>query len=253
MFLFKKKKLVLDCFTYRPDVYAYFPIERASKNMPEWWKNTPPTAAMDNINLVEIPTIKSCVGLINYYSNAISIPMWSDCKIVTSIERNEINWFFSDLKTNCVSHHHSQNGNYFHNSTSVYAHMKINSPWAFKCNEDIKFVFTGNTWAIDNPERIVIPPGVIDFKYQNSTNINMFVKIDDNSAIFNANTSLVHVFPMTEREIDIRNHHVSEKEFDDILDMSRTNYFSKSYLKHRTHLKNKEKSSKCPVSSLFKT
>ena len=57
MFLFKKKKVVLNCYTYRPDVYSYFPIERSSKHIPEWWKKLPNQVLLNfNESLLKIGT-----------------------------------------------------------------------------------------------------------------------------------------------------------------------------------------------------
>ena len=38
-FFFKRKEIVLDCFTHRPDTYEYFPIEKSTKHFPQWWKD----------------------------------------------------------------------------------------------------------------------------------------------------------------------------------------------------------------------
>jgi hypothetical protein len=67
MFLFKKKKVVLDCFTYRSDVYSYFPIQKASSAMPNWWKKMPATFCPDPTGLAEFPTMRSCSGFLSYY------------------------------------------------------------------------------------------------------------------------------------------------------------------------------------------
>ena len=252
MFLFKKKKVVLNCYTYRPDVYSYFPIEKSSKHIPEWWKNLPNQIYLTEDTFMQAPTMKSCVGFVNYYNCAIAIPMWSDCKIITNTQKNEINWLFSDQATIAMSHHHGQKGEYLLNSESSYAHMKIDTPWLFQCEEEVNFLFSGNTWSLDTPEKIIIPPGIINYKYQNATNINMFIKMDNTISLLNAGIPYVHVFPMTEREIEIKTHFVDYQQYMAIYSTGVTNFFNKSYYKHKKIMQDKEKLSKCPVSHLFR-
>ena len=252
MFFLKNKKIILECYTHRPDVYEYFPIQRASKAIPEWWKKLSSNLYLTPDKFVELPTMKSCAGFISYYNSSISIPMWSDCKIKTDLKEDSINWLFSDSKTNAVSHHFGQMGEYFNSSNSRYAHMKINSPWRFKCKEEINFLYSGNTWSLDNPETIIIPPGVINYKYQFSTSVNMFVKMGNDITVLNAGSSLVHLFPLTEREVEIKIYLIKEEEFHRMNDMGTFNFFTKSYYKHKNIMREKEKQSKCPISGFLK-
>lgn len=253
MFLFKKKKVILDCFTYRPDVFSYFPIEKATNALPDWWKKMPSTFNADSIGLVEIATMKSCAGLLGYYNNAISLPLWTDCRIRTSEEDDTINWYFSDGATVAIPHDFRQKGEYLSNPILRYTHLKIVSPWIINCKEDINFVFSGNTWAINNPEQIVIPSGVVSYKYQSVTNINMFIRLNSiQIASLDAGSSLVHIFPMTEREVEIKTHFIEEKQFKNIENLGANNFRTKSYFKHKHFRKEAEKAGKCPVSGFFK-
>lgn len=253
MFLFKKKKVILDCFTYRPDVFSYFPIEKASASMPEWWKKMPATFLPDPIGLAEFSTMRSCAGFLGYYNNAISLPLWTDTRIRTDEKEDTLHWHFSDLITEAFPHDFRQKGDYLSNPMSRYAHLKIVSPWILNCKEDINFVFSGNTWALDNPEQIIIPPGVVSYRYQSVTNINMFIRMDNTQiASLSAGSSLVHIFPMTEREVEIKTHFVDEKDYKNMQNLGANNFTTKSYFKHRQIRKEHEKTGKCPVSGFFK-
>ncbi|MEN9389820.1 MAG: hypothetical protein RLY61_904 [Candidatus Parcubacteria bacterium] len=253
MFLFKKKKVVLDCFTYRSDVYSYFPIQKASSAMPNWWKKMPATFCPDPTGLAEFPTMRSCSGFLSYYNNAISLPLWTDTKIRTSVKDDIMHWHFSDGVTQATPHDLRQKGEYLTDPMAPYTHLKIVSPWIFHCKEDIQFVYSGNTWALNNPEQIIIPPGVVNYKYQSVSSINMFIRMNGTQiASIDAGTSLVHIFPMTEREVEIKTHIIEEKDFRNMENLGANNFTAKSYFKHKHLIQEHEKTGKCPVSGFFK-
>lgn len=251
MFLFKKKKVILNCYTYRSDVFAYFPIEKATKSFPNWWKELPNSYSPDGLQ--EVGTMKGCAGFTSYYQNAISLPLWSDCIIKASESEKSFEWAFSDHATEVSPHSPEQIGNYLRDGNSTYAQMKIISPWALHCDEEINFVFSGNPWAMSNPERVIIPPGVVNYKYQFVTNINLFLRvIGDQTTKLDAGSSLIHIFPMTEREVEIRSHFVDKKEWNALTELGTRNFSLKTYYKHRQVLKDREKAGTCPMSSILK-
>ena len=49
MILFKKSKIVVDCFTYNTTVKELFPIARAINFFPDWWKQMPKEHMIDNL------------------------------------------------------------------------------------------------------------------------------------------------------------------------------------------------------------
>jgi hypothetical protein len=51
MFIFKKKKLSLDCFISNNNIAELFPICHTIKKMPEWWRSIPKTTEIQNIGL----------------------------------------------------------------------------------------------------------------------------------------------------------------------------------------------------------
>ena len=60
MFLFKKRKIVVDAFTARPAIFDTAKIQEATKFLPEWWKNLPSKVkdVLSNKIEVEYPTLK---------------------------------------------------------------------------------------------------------------------------------------------------------------------------------------------------
>lgn len=247
MFFFKRKEIVLDCFTTRPDVYTYFPIQPASKLIPDWWKKLPSNYTTNGLD--QNPTLKGCVGFIDYHSTAITIPLWTDLSFKTTESNQHVEWLCADRTTLIQAHDIAQFGLYL--KGNKFIHLKIVSPWLFNCKEDIKFVFSGNNWSLLTPQDLIIPNGVTNFKYQNSVNINMLLFFRGNQILkLNANSPLIHIFPMTEKNIKLKTHLVGEEEYSKISQLYATNFFYKNYFRH----KNLAKSTKrCPMSSILKS
>jgi len=247
MIFIKRKEIVLDCFTTRSDVHTYFEIQPASKLMPDWWKKIPSNYTTNGLD--ENPTLKCCAGFIDYYSEAISIPLWTDISFKSTQSNKLVQWMSSDKTTEVQFHHMFQLGDYLSDSRSKYIHMKIVSHWLFSCKKDIKFLFSGNTWSLDNPQDIVIPTGISDFKYQCFTNINMLLFFNNVQTFkLNAGSSLIHLFPITDEKIKIKTHLIGEEEYSKISYLHGTNFFSKNYFRRKNKIK---KLKKCPISTIL--
>jgi hypothetical protein len=208
---FKKKKIVLDCFTTVPAVYDNCKIDYGSKYYPEWWKDTPKV-------LNEFNTIKSCRAFIDYYKRGIVIPSWFEAD-VTLFERGNIEnkWFTMKYSNDYVDLSQSHDSVQFLNfARDTGRNIKIKSPWAFKCNKDIGFSWTQPTWSMrDIFKHFSLLPSVMNFKYQHHTHINFYIQLEDSPVTVTIPplTPLVMLHPLTEEKVEIKNHLVDEKEF----------------------------------------
>jgi hypothetical protein len=111
MFFFKSKVIHLDCFTSKVIPHNLFPIDYTHKFFPQWWKDLP--KVLDNPNQFwGMNTAKTCAGLNNFYSNGVTIPLWSD--LLIQINGQNIKWQFSDRITETSNHPLKQLGNYLH-------------------------------------------------------------------------------------------------------------------------------------------
>lgn len=240
IFLFKKKKLHLDIFTYRPEVMEFYPVDYATKFYPEWWKKLPREFEPEQ-TFWPMSTMKRCTGFTEYYKNGIVIPMWSDMAIKT--HPLEFNWHFADRLTECDSHPYEQMYGYL--DPSQYKHLKIVSPWLFKCKEEVNFVWTQPTWNFERVSDIIIPPAVVNYKYLSGTNINLFVdKREEKKFILHAGQPMVNLLPMTERTVVIHKHVVTKKEYDSLNLHSYQSTYVNKYKNNRDLSKAKEK--QCP-------
>jgi hypothetical protein len=56
--------------------------------------------------------------------------------------------------------------------------------------------------------------GVLDFKYQNGTNINFFLNNTiRNQVLLEAGTPMLHMIPLTEKKLEIKLHLIEEIEY----------------------------------------
>ena len=211
MIFFKRKEIVVDCFTNINTVHEFFPIQESSKFLPDWWKNTPKYSLTNNAySLLDQKTIKSCDGLIDTYREGFMIPLWSD--LLINIKDKILNCVFADSKTISDSHSSLQWNTYADPNT--VGHLKIISPWVFKTNKNVKFFFTKPYWNYKVIEDFSILSGTVSYKTIHDTNINMFINLEkDKNLIVEANSPIVHIMPLTENKIIIKNHLVDDKEF----------------------------------------
>jgi hypothetical protein len=243
MFLFKKPKLVIDCFTDRPDVFNFSKIDYAHKFYPDWWKQTPKSYVK---SFYEIPTIKKCTGIIDTYKYGAIVPLW--CDLALYVKNKEYQWQFSDFKTK-QSIHPSKQWDKFTNPTN-YGHLKIGSPWHINCKNDTKFYWTFPFWnnTIDIPYQVM--PGMLEFKYNHSININIMINLQKDF-IHNIKvlTPMAHMIPLSDKKLVIKHHLISETELNNL---SNTNIstFTNRYQTHKNNMDKQE--SKCPFVFLRK-
>jgi hypothetical protein len=211
--IFKKSVLNIDCFTNNPSIFEFSPITLANKNFPSWWKKTEKSFNYENVNsgiVHDVPTIKTCDGLLNLYSEGIMIPLWSDLIVETNSSGEWRYQYSSDENGPLVSHDKMQLGNNFGNAI----HIKIISPWMIQEKTGVKFLFTGAVWNYkDQMFDLNIVPGCMEFAKQHSTHINFFVPKRNSRLELSGKQPLVHLIPLTEKKIVVHNHLISDEEF----------------------------------------
>ena len=243
MFLFKKKKIVLDCFTYNSSAYEYGKIERASKFYPDWWKNTP--RKHDKNPIGTSTTIKTCPGLIENYQYGVMLPLWSDLNIFINSAEKSCSWQYADNNSRIESHPPIEWDKYVDPSTHI--HLKMDTPWVFKCKEDVPFMYMKPYWNYQPFSSISVPTGILNYKYQHTTNFNMFVNATLDAHIeLKHGDPLAHMIPIDNREVIIHNHLIDDKEYAKFFTRLKFNGNYNAIKKLR-----QEKESKCPFHSLW--
>jgi hypothetical protein len=208
MFFLRKKKLIVDAFTSSPNAHRFFPIQKAHKFMPSWWKNMNNSFShKTDIGLtIQRPTIKRCEGLMSLYQEGFVIPLWSDVVIETA--NNSVKYAFADDTSQIGNHTAEQMTAEFQN----YIHAKFISPWRLTEKSGLKFLFLQPSWnQINFLFEMHVVPGVVDYKYQHTSNINVLMARNKRFSLA-AGEALAHIIPISEHDIDIRTHLVDENE-----------------------------------------
>jgi len=223
----KEKEIVLNCYTYRADVYNYFPVVETKKTFPTWLKKVKNSYFNSKDDYFE--GLKSCPAFIEYFTKGFVLPMWSDLSLeVGPSGSDSYKWQHSDRRSEISIHPYIQTGL----SEQEYQHLKLCSPWGFSCSEEVKFLFSAPSWRFgDLPSTVEILNGVVNYRTNAGTNINMLVKRtgEQQKFIIKAGTPLVHVIPLTEKKVIIKTHLVNKETWDSVLSVgARTSFSSKA-------------------------
>jgi hypothetical protein len=207
-FIFKKTKIVLDCFITDQRIIELFPIQKSSNVLPNWWKALPKEVNFENC-LVPISTIKRCPGFKDLFSNSLTIPSWGEYKLFLDSNTN-FSYISPNHKIEAMSHSNAQ----FQNAFKDHGHLKLISPWFLKEKQGVKFNMIQSVWHFHDPSEYLIPPGILEFKYQHATHINLISKVNSTKKEINiaAGDPLVHLIPLSDKEIDVKLHVISDKE-----------------------------------------
>lgn len=238
LFKQKPKPLVLNFYTDMKEVFDFAKPVKAAKTIPDWWKELPKDLVKDPV--VPESTMKRCVGFTELFQHGFVLPLWSDFNIdIAPVGASGARWAFSDRRFSAGIHPPEQRGSFL--PEEHYQHVKLTCPWYAHCDEEVNWMMTTPMWNLEAPDKVIIPPAVVDFTHQGSMNVNMFFVRDANPYIhkFAQGQALLHVVPLTERPVEYRYHLVSREE----LDKYRTVHlwFTNKYANA------KSRAQKCPV------
>jgi hypothetical protein len=249
IFFFKSKILNIDCFTCEAHTMKYTPVDYTHKFYPEWWKKLEkniPHKKFSNISTLSRNTMKGCVGFVNFFQNSITLPLWSDLCISMPTETKQYDVIFSDNRSIIERHDNDLMEGLI--NPKDYVHVKIVSPWQFSCKEDIQWAWVQHTWNFKPIDQIIIPPAVIDYKYQSGTNVNFFAARRQKEYLIPVGQPLVNIIPLSDKKIKIHRHLVSYEEHNRIIKSGIPISFRDKYktLKKIVIQKENENKKKCP-------
>jgi hypothetical protein len=246
MFWFKRKKLVIDAFTTHAGVYNFYPITHMKDAYPDWWKKLPPAVNETTPYGVSVPmaTIKKCDGLLALYARGFNIPLWTDLIIKTQTNgaySYQVALNISASGGESEQHSFSQMGPEFND----LIHFKLCNAWNFSEKTGVEFHFTSAWWnQIKLLPYMHVPQAIVNYKYQISTEINLFFSKIDQTIELAAGQPMIQLIPLTEHDMDIRCHLISQQEMDKRNALHQNTTFQNSYKLKKRALQDKEK--KCP-------
>ena len=200
------KEIKLKAYTTDKTVYDFAkPIYKPPT--PNWLKNLCPVKHIDPLTElpVVIPTAQTCPGIRDYLRKAIVLPAWYDFHIIV---RPNGTYDISGKQFNEIATTHPlfQLGSEFVKDDNLIL-LKLSSPWNLSCDEDVEFLygpaFYNSSFFIEND--VLVPPGIVNFKHQHSTNIHLTLKVRKETYRIDVKmgTPLVSLVPITDRNIKI--------------------------------------------------
>ncbi len=210
LFLFKKRELVLDCFTSKAHVHDYAPVGRAAGFTPQWWKELP-TKGVSMNGFTPSGTLKQCAGFTELYTKGVMLPMWSELAFRVNQDRS-IDHVFADNQSHIDYHPEWQRGGFA--PEGVFSHAKILTPWLFRCKQDVQWHFGAPIYNQHNPSDYIVCPGVVNFKYLRATNVSLLIPTA-NTRVFTIphGAPLAHIVPLSDVKLKVNNILVSDAEY----------------------------------------
>lgn len=247
-FFFRKKQRVFDVFTDNTMAYDHAQLQRADVVYPDWWKRLSPTYQSDEL-MFDAPTARTCSGIIDLYRNSFILPMWSDLNIeVSPTSEGGYRYQYSNQISKLTHHEIEQYDDAFNSSQSQ--HIKLLGPWVGLCKIPTRMLWTDPLYNRSELFDVNILPGVIDHnKISTQFNINMLLKRYSNKHTvykFKFGDPIVMITPLTEDRIIIKNHLVSEAEYNRIAHQYNPICFSNSYRLMRKKQDIKKTNKSCP-------
>ena len=238
IFFFKKKPIVVDAFVSEKfsHVYEFSKIDHAKKFLPQWWKDMS-TPEFDFASMQRKQTAKTCRGIIDHYLHGFMIPLWADLAIKFT-DRPAAK--FSDNVSTVSLHPPELRNNIYPDCIN----LKIHSPWLLKSKKDLYFNYLPAFYNKTKYTSWEVLPGTVDFYYQHGSHINLFIPNQPFESMIEFGTPIAHIVPLTEEEVSIKCHLISNIEWESLNGVSSNEIsFTKKYLnmKRATELV-----SKCP-------
>jgi hypothetical protein len=125
---------------------------------------------------------------------------------------------FADNSSNFIEYHTPEiRGNKY---LKDYHHFKLISPWRFKEKSGVNFLFSQPFYNFENPTDFIIPPAIVNYKYQHNTEVNFFVGKPKEGTrhrlSLDAGQPLVYLTPLTEKRVVVKAHEVTKAEWDKV-------------------------------------
>jgi len=214
-FWVKRKEITLDCFTYIPAVYEFSKPDFSYKFFPEWFLKLPKMVDGDR----RAPSLKGCKAFKDLYcKNTITIP--SSFEFQMKIFPNKtFEWSMFGATENTprvIPHPTAQMSGMY--DPDFYQHLKIPTAWYLRTNKFINFVWLDHTWNKKESLDYCVLPGVVDYRYQPDTLINILFKYkpEEYSITIPFAEPVSMIVPMEDCLIKIKHHLEDYKYVDSI-------------------------------------
>jgi len=209
IFFFKEKPIEIISFVAPSYAFVneFSPILPAKDVYPEWLKKVP-RSAFDWNTLETRNTVKSCPGIIKSITNGFIVPMWTD--LALEYDLTGFKWAFADRRSSLDRHSNDAIPGYYSN----HLILKLLSPWVLKSPVDLQLTFP--SLHHPRPFPVHVAPGTLPFDGTDIEQLNIFLfaerKEEGARVMIKQGTPLLHILPVTERKVTIRQEVISDEE-----------------------------------------
>lgn len=202
MWPFKKKKKYQIHFTCNEwAIRKYAPIQPAKNFPPLAFKEMDAILAKGQHPLYNRKTVKSCVGIIDYYSTGFVIPAWCDIEIMPSPDGRNVNVRYSHPKFKHEAHPPEVLQTLMSHKFGVRNAIKLDNPWSVWTEEGYGVMYLPMYYYDDSRNWEAIP-GWVDFDLSNVSNpINIMLK-EPKHTIIRQGEPLVQLVPIKREKIE---------------------------------------------------
>ncbi len=231
----KKKEVNLTAYTFGESYVNTCPPVYKSNQKPDWLQKLKTFyASWDQQSHMAIKnaTAAVCPAIKYFLSDPITLCMWADLDIKIFPDGRWTHYSRPEWNINLAEHGKEQFGEAYNGRVAI----KLVSPWYFKADDSAKFMFMESHYSTSffRDQNIIIPPGIIEYKYQHATNVHMLFPIKDEEYVVRIKhgTPLVSMFPMFERKLNFDVKLISYNEFAN-MNTSMPQMFIGRYFKHQ--------------------
>jgi hypothetical protein len=240
MHFFIRPKIHIDAFTHRRDVIEYAPVVNGIEVIPEWWKKLPKTTCSHE-DFFPTATMKTCVGMRDYYHKSIAMPLWSDIHV--DVLNGEYRWQFADGVSNAAIHSEAQFNGFL--NRAEYGHIKIESPWLLTTKSDLNWIQTQPIYNRKELKNYSLAQGLLNFKLQHTSNIQMFLDLSTDRQFVIPFNSIFLFTPLSDKKVVVHRHLITKEQFASKEELSTPSVRINKYSMHR-------KLPKCPYKDNIK-
>jgi|688.fasta_scaffold00233_25 hypothetical protein len=220
-FFHRSSVIHLDCFTSSNDAYKFAPIVYSNQAKPEWYdgvlKPQPTNTKWPQFKLnedgniyfdwnISIRTVRACPGFHELYKRGFMLENW--CDFVVNVNgTGDISYNFSNGKAPILHGYHQVDPGF-----KDHHILKLNSPWIIQSKEDVQFIVVPAQWSLEKYNFHILP-GMVNFHHQTGSNVFLAIhKFKQDQFAIHMGQPLVQFIPLSDKNIKIHNHIVTEAE-----------------------------------------
>jgi len=202
------KKNYIRFYCFQPGIKELYPIAPISSLKRSWIEDSPIKEETKDSSFV---WTQNCPAIKKIMNTGFVVKSPIDFQIETKFEGEAINWKSSTSLLNdqdFISIHSKEQSELIFDDKDDVAKgiIKVNLPWKFECSDDIIFLMMPIKY--NNEKRFYSATGILDGRYTNDINVQLFWRIKDGNSIIEAGTPLCQIIPIKRKDLILSNYNI---------------------------------------------